>query len=202
KPGLLVAVADFQGRHKPLTAVHRETASLQELLGANLQLLTGHDATGANWQQLRQEKGLARFAFLHIATHAFADPYSGRLSGIALYDQDLWLDELAQMAPLPPLVVLSACSSLRTLLYEGDEPMGLPAACLAAGAQRVVGAHWPIADESAPELMVNFYRFLLTGRGVAEALAWAQRTAIEQTPAGQPEINQANWAAFLCVGQP
>lgn len=202
KPGLVVAVADFQGRHKPLTAVLRETASLQQLFGDNIHLLIDKNATRANWQQLRQEDGLARFAFLHIASHAFTDQYSGRLSGIALYDQDIWLDELRQMAPLPPLVVLSACSSLRTLLYEGDEPMGLPAACLTAGAQSVVGSLWPILDETAPQLMTDFYRFRLSGMGAAESLCRAQRTAAQQSHSGQQSPAEASWASFLCVGQP
>jgi CHAT domain-containing protein len=202
QPGLVVAVSDFQGRHKPLTAVLRETASLQQLLGDNLHLLTDNNATHANWQALRQEDGLARFAFLHIASHAFADQYSGRLSGIALHDQDIWLDELGQMAPLPPLVVLSACSSLRTLLYEGDEPMGLPAACLTAGAHSVVGSLWPILDETAPKLMTDFYRFRLSGMGAAESLCRAQRTAAQQPHFGQQSPDEASWASFLCMGQP
>ncbi|MBK7919901.1 MAG: CHAT domain-containing protein [Chloroflexi bacterium] len=199
KPGLLVAVADFQGRHAALTAVPRETAALLDLFGSGVQPLINAEATFANWQRLRQTDGLARFGFLHMATHAFADAFSGRLSGIALHDRDFWLDELAAMAPLPPLVTLSACSGLRTMLYEGDEPMGLPTACLAAGAQRVVGALWPIADDSAPELMADFYRFLLAGMGVAEALAWAQRTAVRQA---QLKTGAVHWGGFLCIGQP
>lgn len=199
QPGLLVAVADFQGRHAALTAVPRETAALLDLFGSGVQPLINAEATFANWQRLRQTDGLARFGFLHMATHAFADAFSGRLSGIALHDRDLWLDELASMAPLPPLITLSACSGLRTLLYEGDEPMGLPTACLAAGAQRVVGALWPIVDDSAPELMADFYRFLLAGMGAAEALAWAQRTAVRQA---QPKLDIVHWGGFLCIGQP
>ncbi len=199
QPGLLVAVADFQGRHAALTAVPRETAALLDLFGGEVQPLIDAEATFANWQRLRQTDGLARFGFLHMATHAFADAFSGRLSGIALHDRDLWLDELASMAPLPPLITLSACSSLRTLLYEGDEPMGLPTACLAAGAQRVVGALWPIVDDSTPELMTDFYRFLLAGMGAAEALAWAQRTAVRQA---QSKLDAVHWSGFLCIGQP
>ncbi len=199
RPALLVAVAEFQGRYGALTAVPREITPLLALWDDKAERFIGRDATLDNWRRLRRADGLARFGLLHIATHAFADSFSGRLSGIALYDQDLWLDELATMAPLPPLVTLSACSGLRTLLYEGDEAIGLPVACLAAGAQRVVGALWPILDESAPDLMADFYRFLSGGTGVAEALALAQRTAVHRART-MPDTK--HWSSFLCVGQP
>jgi CHAT domain-containing protein len=138
--------------------------------------------------------GLAAFAFLHFAGHAAHDRLTGRLSGLALYDRELWLDELARLAPLPPLVCLSACSGGQSLFFPGDEPLGLTPACLAAGAQAVVASRWPIADEHAAALMPLFYRRYLAGATPAEALALAQREAIA---AGLP---YAGWAAFACFG--
>ncbi|HUM72553.1 MAG TPA: CHAT domain-containing protein, partial [Chloroflexota bacterium] len=143
-----------------------------------------------------QVNGLSRFGFLHMATHAFSDQFSGRLSGLALYDRDLWLDEWQQMGPLPSLVVLSACSSLRNLVYEGDELVGLTIGCLAAGAQRVVGSLWPVLDQESPDFMVAFYQHLLSGKEVAEALALAQRTAVNT------RVDLMHWSGFQCVGQP
>ncbi|MCL4266937.1 MAG: CHAT domain-containing protein [Anaerolineae bacterium] len=196
RAGLLVAVSDFQGRHPPLAAVKYETKQLIALFGSGSESLIEEDATFTNWLQLGQANGLSRFRFLHMATHAFSDQFSGRLSGLALYDRDLWLDELQQMGPLPPLVVLSACSSLRNLVYEGDELMGLTIGCLAAGAQRIVGSLWPVLDQKSPDFMVNFYRRLLSGKEAAEALALAQRTAVNTG------VDLMHWSSFQCVGQP
>ncbi len=194
--GLLVAVAEFQGRHTPLPEVRRETEMLVQLFGSQLECLIDADATFENWRETKQEDGVSRFRFLHLATHAFSDQMTGRLSGLALYEHDFWLDELQQLAPLPPLVTLSACSGLRNLVHEGDEQMGLAITCLSAGAQRVVGSLWPVLDESTPGFMRNFYRGVLNGQGVAEALAQAQRTAVQT----QADIMQ--WGSFQCIGQP
>ena len=194
--GLLIAVADFQGRHPPLVEVNREAEMLTELFGSRVRALISEDATVDAWQHLQHESNLVHYRFLHIASHAFSDQFTGRLSGLALYDRDLWLDELQQFAPLPPLVTLSACSGLRNLIHEGDEQTGLSIACLSAGAQRVVGSLWPILDESSPKFMGDFYQGLLDGYDVAEALARAQRTAV------QTGVNMMHWASFQCIGQP
>lgn len=195
-PGLLIAVANFQGRHPPLVEVNREAETFTALFGPGVQALIGADAVVEAWRHLQQEQGTTRFGFLHIATHAFSDQFTGRLSSLALYDRDLWLDELQQFAPLPPLVTLSACSGLRNLIHEGDEQTGLSIACLSAGAQRVVGSLWPILDKSSPNFMRDFYQGLLGGYGVAEALVWAQRTAV------QTGTDLMHWASFQCIGQP
>ena len=192
--GLLVAVAEFQGRHAPLPDVRQETEMLVQLFGSQLECLIDEDATFENWRATKQENSTPHF--LHLATHAFSDQITGRLSGLALHDRDFWLDELQQLAPLPPLVTLSACSGLRNLVHEGDEQIGLAITCLSAGAQRVVGSLWPILDESTPGFMRNFYRGVLNGQGVAEALAQAQRTAV------QTQADNMQWGSFQCIGQP
>ncbi|NIV13045.1 MAG: hypothetical protein GWN62_17705, partial [Aliifodinibius sp.] len=63
---------------------------------------------------LADRHGLDSFKFLHVASHAFADTLSGRLSGLAFYDRDVWLDELRGCAPFPGLVTLSACSGSKS----------------------------------------------------------------------------------------
>ena len=194
--GLLIAAANFQGRHSPLKEVNREAEMITELFGADVKSLLDVEAVVDNWRHLQQTQAGNRFGFLHIATHAFSDQYTGRLSGLAFYDRDLWLDELQQFTPLPPLVTLSACSGLRNLIHEGDEQTGLSITCLSAGAQRIVGSLWPIRDESSPNFMRVFYQGLLDGYGVAESLAKAQRTAI------QTGVDMMHWASFQCIGQP
>ncbi len=194
--GLLVAVSDFQGRHAPLPAVMREMENLQSLPEIHLRVLLDNQATLTNLFQLAAGGQLAQFAFLHLATHAFSDQITGRLSGLALYDDDLWLDELTQLAPLPPLVTLSACSGLNSLLYEGDERVGIASTCLAAGARMVIGSLWPVLDRAAPDLMRDFYQYRLASGNNARALALAQRAALA---AG---VNVRYWGGFQCVGRP
>lgn len=127
------------------------------------------------------ENGLAHYAFWHVASHAFHDGVTGRLSGIALYDRDMWLDEVWECAPLPPLVVLSACSGNRSHVCTGDEHVGLATTCLAAGARQVIGSLWPIRDQLAADFISRFYDYYLAGHAPGHALALAQRSALEDS---------------------
>ena len=193
--GLLLAVSEFNRQHNPLPQTVNEVESLKRLFPASTALI---DKT-ATWEGLLDSMngaGQSDYSFLHIASHAFADKVSGRLSGLALYDRDVWLDELWDCAPLPPLVTLSACSGSQSRLYEGDEQVGLATTCLAAGANHVVASLWRINDKAAADLMRIFYTHLLLGSSVALALAKAQRAAINS---GQ---SIPHWAGFRCNGLP
>ncbi|MCA9948976.1 MAG: CHAT domain-containing protein [Anaerolineales bacterium] len=194
--GIIVAVSDFNGRYASLPAAKRETQQLRGLLGHGGICLLDTQATSANLYALKQNDVLAAAAFLHVATHAFSDQVTGRLSRLALYDQDMWLDELPQLAPLPPLVTLSACGGMRSLIHAGDEQIGLAAACLMAGADSVVGSLQPVLDAAAPEFMVQFYSHILADKGPAAALALTQRSAL------QAGSDLADWANFQCIGKP
>ncbi len=196
RSGIIVAVSDFNGRYASLPAAKREVQQLRGLFEPGGTCLLDSEATIANLYALKQNAVLADAAFLHIATHAFSDQVTGRLSRLALYDQDIWLDELQQLAPLPPHVTLSACGGIRSLILHGDEQLSLTAACLQAGAASVVGSLQPVLDAAAPEFMVQFYTHFLAGAGPAAALALAQRAAFWDS------IDPAHWASFQCIGQP
>ncbi len=194
--GLLLTVTDFEGRHPPLPAVIEERERLVEQLNPSPDLLLDEAATVDG---LLGEAVMDRWRkrpFLHIATHAFTDQVTGRLSGIALHDRDLWLDEWQQLSPLPPLVTFSACSGLRSHLYAGDEAIGLPTTCLAVGAQQVMGSLWPLLDTAAPQFMHRFYAHWQTGLSTTRALALAQRKAVDTGAA------IVDWAGYQCVGVP
>jgi tetratricopeptide (TPR) repeat protein len=189
--GLLLALSTFANeRRPPLPAVRDEA---EQLKGQAALALCEQEATWPNLLALCQENGLARFAFLHVASHAFADPVSGRASGLALYDQDIWLDQLWEVAPLPALVTLSACSGAQSVTHQGDEHVGLATTCLAAGANQVIASLWPVLDPAAARLMADFYGHYAAGRSPAAALAYAQRAQ-----SGPPSL----WSGFLCLGRP
>jgi CHAT domain-containing protein len=74
------------------------------------------------------------------------------------------------------LVVLSACESASSddPGGSGEEYLGLPAGFIVAGAQAVAGSLWSVFDPATALLMAEFYRQLLKGRAVAEAVRDAQ----------------------------
>lgn len=194
KYGLAVALSTFQQQHAALPYVLEEVETLCEEVGDTVHVLTNTEATWEKLLTFAQTIPLNTKAFLHLATHAFHDPQTGRLAGLALFDQDVWLDQLWELAPLPPLITLSACYGLQSRIYEGDEQLSLVTTCLAAQANHIVGSLWAVLDQSSAPLMEAFYRFYMQGVGVAQALAFAQREQWRNGGTG--------WEGFLCVGLP
>lgn len=194
KHGLAVALSTFEQKHAPLPYVLKEVEALYEEIGDALHVLNNKEATWKKLYALAQTTPLNTLAFLHLATHAFHDPQTGRLAGMALFDQDIWLDQIWDLAPLPPLITLSACYGLQSRVYEGDEHLSLVTTCLAMQANHIVGSLWAVLDQSPAPLMAAFYRSYMQGMGIARALAFAQREQWRRGASG--------WEGFLCVGLP
>lgn len=201
KNGLLIGISEFNGRHPDLPFVVEEVQALRSQLGEEGQLLQNETASRAILDHLSHSdqngwEGLKKFAWLHVASHFFSDPASGYLSGIALSNETLWLDQIRDLAPLPELITFSGCSGIFSRIYDGDEHISLPSTCLISGAQTVVGSVWPIMDESSARLMTLFYENYLTGYSPAASLTYAQRKILRAD--GSP----AAWVSFACLGKP
>ncbi|WKZ41704.1 MAG: CHAT domain-containing protein [Anaerolineales bacterium] len=196
--GLAVGLSTFDGRRQDLPQVRSEIDFLRSKLGPDGVCLAEEDATWGNILQLTQglAEGLSRFSWLHIASHFFSHPQTGRLSGLTLQDGDVWLDALRDLAPLPKLVTISACNSMSSFIYEGDEHVDLPSVCLAAGADSVVGSLWGVLDQAAAGFSAGFYSRYLNALGPAEAVAQTQRELIER---GE---HASQWAGFIFIGAP
>ncbi len=201
KNGLLIGISEFNGRHPDLPYVTEEVQALRSQLGEEGQLLQNKTASRAILDHLSQFdqnglEGLKKFAWLHVASHFFSDPASGYLSGIALSNETLWLDQIRDLAPLPELITFSGCSGIFSRIYDGDEHISLPSTCLISGARTVVGSVWPIMDESSARLMMLFYENYLAGHSPAASLAYAQRKI--SRAGGSPVA----WVSFACLGRP
>jgi len=197
--GLVIGLSRFPNTKEELPSVREEIHVLRATLGTNARYLLENDATWENLKSLRGQdhsEGLSRFVWLHFASHAYADVHTGRLSGFSLWDGEIRLDQLRDLAPLPNLVTFSACNSSYSYIYEGDEHVGLPATCLIAGANSVVGSTQPIIDHAATEFITAFYRHYFEGYSPAQAVAQAQRQMIKK------EEETTTWASFTCMGVP
>ncbi|MFQ5603818.1 MAG: CHAT domain-containing protein [bacterium] len=73
------------------------------------------------------------------------------------------------------LVFLSSCESASGKLYFGEGIVSMQRAFMMAGAQTVIANLWQIADKSAKNLTVDFYKMWFSGKYTkAEALRQAQ----------------------------
>lgn len=200
--GMVIAVSQFGDRYKALPNIDDEVEALYKFLGNDGKALIGNAATWRNLKAISEEQqkedgtGLSRFNFLHIASHIFSDPRTGRLSGIALSDSDVWLDQLNDLAPLSRLVVLSGCNGIQNRIFTGDEHLGVAVRCLLAGAQVVIGSLWPVLDSSTAGFMNDFYARFTTHDSPSDALAHMQRKAI------QKGVPWNVFGGFSCIGIP
>jgi len=162
--------------------------------------LLGKNATES---QLRRLAG--KVDLLHIAAHGIFEPRNPLFSHVALApDKDsdgrLEVHEILSDLDLSgvDLVVLSACETARGERSGGDEITSLTRAFLYAGSPAVISTLWNIDDEASATLMAEFYRRLLDGAPVAEALQQAQ-LALLHSPRFQ---DPGYWAAFSLAGDP
>jgi CHAT domain-containing protein len=93
------------------------------------------------------------------------------------------------------LVTLGACETALGRVDRSDNPRGLPAALLLAGARSVIGTLWPVLAGASNYFFTELYRTLMTGDGdVTAAFASAQRATRKDFP------QYRDWGAFYLIG--
>ncbi|MBK8858161.1 MAG: CHAT domain-containing protein [Opitutaceae bacterium] len=159
---------------------------------------TGEAANKANVGKLERPR------IVHFATHGFMLPpavttaFSNPMdrSGLALAGAQVSLTAMANGQPLPPvgedglltarevaqldwqgtwLVTLSACSTGRGEVRDGESVLGLRRGFLAAGVENLLLSLWKISDEETVGFMRDFYTHALDSSDPATALALTQR---------------------------
>jgi len=183
----------------PLRESEPEVRAIAGLYPGNFQLYLGRDATKDN---VIGNRLLERTSRLHFAVHGVANEQRPQLSGLALArgrdkndDGFLRVHDIFDLKLNADLVVLSACDTGGAQV-NGEGLVGLTRAFFYAGASSLVVSLWRAPEDSAPDLMANFYRRLATGKG--EALRTAKLKMIEEGRYAHPFY----WAPFVLVGDP
>jgi CHAT domain-containing protein len=165
--------ADGQSDDRPLPFAIPEVASVSREF-AQCRVLSGSDAT-----RERVLPSLSRgVTHLHMACHGRFVPQAVLTSRLALHGRSgLTLADLQGVDLGSELVVLSACqTALPDARNAPDELIGFPTAFLRSGAQGVIAAQWPVADEAAAILLAAFYRYhMRDGLAPQAALRRAQQ---------------------------
>ncbi len=138
---------------------------------------------------------------LHLATHSFAAPGRPELSGIVFHQGEgsdgIWYAaEIYAQTLEHDLVVLSSCESGAGDFAPGEGVLALPRAFLSAGSRSVIASLWKVNDKPTSALMLQFYRELLGGQKVENALQAAKRKMAEGKDAADPR----QWAGFVLYG--
>ncbi|MCP3957444.1 MAG: CHAT domain-containing protein [bacterium] len=191
---------------KPLPETEHEVRVIADLFGVKVQPPDVLLGARANEGELRSVP-LSEYRRLHFATHAdlpgqvpdLREPFlvlagardpirGGGDDGFLTYSEvlDLTLDA--------ELVVLSACSTGRGQIYEGEGVMSLARAFQHAGSRRVVMSLWQVRSDVTVDTMIAFYRALKTRPSPGSALNTARKEIRAERP--HPYF----WAPFVLYG--
>lgn len=159
----------------PLPHASEEISQLAARL-PGAKVISGRDAT----PEAFAAAGPARFARIHFASHAIANPLSpldsaimtapsqaggSRLLARTLFDTPLSAD----------LVTISACRGAGARVIAGEGLVGFAWVLLHAGARHVIAGLWDVNDRSTLDLMTALYANLDSHPAPAEALREAKR---------------------------
>ncbi len=93
------------------------------------------------------------------------------------------------------LVTLGACETALGRVDRSDNPRGLPAALILAGARSVIGTLWPVLAGASTLFFTELYRRLVDSDGdVTGSFVEAQRATRQDFP------EYRDWGAFYLIG--
>jgi CHAT domain-containing protein len=187
-------------RTDSLPGSRAEVAAIARIYGNQARVLQGAAASERAFRTLAPGHGI-----VHVASYGVLNKHNPLFSFVELgsgggEDGRLEVHEVFGLDLEARLLVLSACQTglgagALADVPPGDDWVGLVQAFLFAGASNVLATLWPVEDVATATLMRRFYEALGAGRGEAEALALAQRSAARESRTAHPFY----WAGFTLV---
>ena len=190
-----------------LAGAEEEGRRIEQLFNASQQVhLTIVKGKAATRARLRTEFASGKYDILHYAGHAYFDPQQNSRSGIVCSDGNLTGAELVELGNLPSLVFFNACESGRVrkrvvresarvshnITERIERSAGLAEAFMRGGVANYIGTYWPVSDDPAKTFADTFYRGVLAGDTLVNALA-KSRAEVEK-------IGSQDWADYLFYG--
>lgn len=197
-----------------LEGARKEGDRIKALLGERLPRARVRELRGpqARRSELLECFGTGDYDVVHYAGHAYFDAVNRARSGILCYGNEVLSGaDLASLSRLPALVVFNACESARVRrVLSADQDrvvqdmvedpvrgtVGFAEAFLAGGVANYIGTYWPVGDDAASNFAETFYRALLAGQPIGDALLAARRV-VSKLSAGA-----ADWADYVFYGDP
>ncbi|HEY0728826.1 MAG TPA: CHAT domain-containing protein, partial [Pyrinomonadaceae bacterium] len=180
---LLMGVSDEQ-----TPRITNEIQSLSEVF-PEAKAFVGESATT---EALRQNA--TRASVVHLACHGQFRSDNPLFSALRLADGWFTVRDAYGLKLDRALVTLSACETGANVIAPGDELIGLARGFFSAGARSVLLSLWMVDDETTAQMMVDFYRQMMSGRTLSAGLRAAQVKMLEQNP------HPFFWSPFVLVG--
>jgi pimeloyl-ACP methyl ester carboxylesterase len=195
-----------------LAGAEKEGKRIRQLFagqpGVKLREVHGRDATH---RTLLAAFSSGEYDVIHYAGHAFFDEDSPEQSGLLCHQHvPLTGSELSALGKLPALVFFNACEAGRVRGAAGgraskrqqtqaqvrklQRAVGFAEAFMRGGVANFLGTYWEVGDDAALEFAQTFYRELVAGRTLGDALQGG-RTAVRA-------VDDRDWADYLFYGSP
>ena len=202
---LLMAPVDFSQNELPMASLPGSEEEVMEIrylfMGTtnSCSVKTKQDASERN---LKIEE-LAKYKYLHLATHGVVNESEPALSRIFLNpdgdeDGSLYAGEIYNLKIDADLVTLSACETGLGKVAKGEGIVGLSRALQYAGANNIIVSLWQVSDASTSQMMIEFYKYNLSNdhHGYNAALRTAKLSLLNSDDYNRPYY----WAPFILVG--
>lgn len=189
-----------------LTAAGREVQQIKDALKDQVEAidtLLPEQITGKALNRILLD---GDYDVIHYAGHAAFDEDKPDLSGLLLWKKEVFFaQKVRRLLEGRPLVFVNACESGRTANEDAPQQLqqalqrpaeGIISSFIYGGAASCIGSVWPVYDQSAAEFAITFYRRVLEGFMVGEALRQARIESKHKYPA------QITWASFVLYGDP
>lgn len=141
---------------------------------------------------------LAKYDIVHYAGHSVYDAVTPGKSGWLLSDGMLTAEDLRKLQRPPVLVFSNSCQAGATAPWENEEQaFGLGSTFIESGVKRYIGTFWSVYDETSLRFAATFYRHLVVGATIGDALQYARQAV---TP--QPGWYELAGLSYMLYGSP
>jgi CHAT domain-containing protein len=158
------------------------------------------NASEKTWKENAHEYGI-----LHFAMHGLIDEKEPEFSSLVFTedgnkeeDNFLYAYEIKQSKLNASMVVLSACETGAGKYQRGEGVLSIGRGFMYAGVPSIVMTLWKLNDQSASELIGNFYANLEAGQQKDKALQEAKIKYLETS--NDMAAHPALWACFIQLG--
>ena len=171
---------------------------------------TGQPAKACMWGAANRQNfssdSVAKYRYIHLATHGFVNSEKPELSGVQLshlqgdsQEGVLYSNDVYGLKLNCDLLVLSACETGLGKIMKGEGIVGLSRAFIYAGSKNLLVSLWKVSDNSTSQMMTEFYQLLLKEKNelnYAEILQKAKLMLILDKNYSRPYY----WAPFILIG--
>ena len=201
KPLKMLIISDPMG---DLPSSYIEGQKIRDLLDEGEDLINANLLTDKISPDFIKQR-MRSFDIIHYAGHALYDAENPSNSRWLLKDGNLKASEILNMgglSPFPSLVFSNACQTGQTEEWRLEKDYenqiyGLANAFLLSGVQHYIGTFWDIRDEPSNYFAISFYREIIKGVSIGEAMRNA-RLALVDTYGYETIV----WASYMLYGDP